>query len=49
MKKVKEAVTKECKRKLKLLLKAKRNGGKIIRTTNTWAVAVIRYPAGILD
>ena len=41
-------MTKEYKRRLKLLLKSKLNG-RNIRAINTWAVAVIRNPAGILD
>ena len=40
--KVNVAVTKDYKKKLKLLLKSKLNGENMIRAINTWAVAVIR-------
>ena len=46
---MKETVTKKYKRTLNLLLESKLNGGNMIRAINTWAMAVIRYPAGILD
>ena len=37
----------EYKRRLKLVLRSKLNGK--ISAINTWAVAVIRYGAGIID
>ena len=36
MEKMKETVTKEYKRRLKLLLKSKLNGGNMIRSINGW-------------
>ena len=47
--KINETETKEYKRRLKLLLKSKLNGGNMIRAINTWEVAVISYLAEILD
>ena len=49
MKEMKEKVTKEYKRRIKLLLESKLNGGNVIKAINTWAVAVLRYSGGILD
>ena len=46
---MKEMVKKEYIRRIWLILKSKLNGGNMIKAINTWAVAVIRYPAGILD
>ena len=46
---MKKKVTKEYYRRLKLILKSKLNGRNIILAINTWAVAVIRYGAGIID
>ena len=42
----KKTVTKEYKRRL---LKCRLNGGNMIRAVNKWEMAVIKYPAGILD
>ena len=39
---------KEYKRRLKMVLKSKLNGKNRIQAINTWAVAVIRYGAGII-
>ena len=39
---------KEYKRRLKMVLKSKLNGKNKIQAINTWAVAVIRYGAGII-
>ena len=39
---------KEYKRKIRLILKSKLNGKNKIKAINTWAVAVLRYGAGIL-
>ena len=38
----------EYKRRLKLVLRSKLNGKNKISAINTWAVAVIRYGAGII-
>ena len=46
---MKKKITKEYNRRLKLVLKSKLNGRNIILAINTWAVAVIRYGAGIID
>ena len=35
-------------RRLKLLLKSKLYGGNLIRAINSWAVAVVRYSAGVI-
>ena len=48
MDKMKATLTKEYKRRLTLLLKSRLNSGNMVRAINTWAVAVLRYPAGIL-
>ena len=48
-KEMKEKVTKEYNRRIKLLLESKLNGGNVIKAINTWAVAVLRYSGGILD
>ena len=47
-KEMKDAFTKEYKRRLKLVLKSKLNGRFKIMAINTWAVAVLRYGAGII-
>ena len=39
----------ECKRSLKLLLKSKFGGKNKIRAANTWAVALLRYSAGVVE
>lgn len=49
MNEMKDMVTKEYKRRLKLVLESKLNGGNTIKAINTWAVAVLRYSGGILD
>ena len=46
---MKKKIMKEYYRRLKLVLKSKLNGRNIILAINTWAVAVIRYGAGIID
>ena len=46
---MKKKITKEYCRKLKFILKSKLNGRNIMLAINTWAVAVIRYVAGIID
>ena len=42
-------VTIEYKRRLRLILKSKLNGKNKIQAVNTWAVALLRYGAGILN
>ena len=48
-KEMKEKVKKEYKRRLRLILRSKLNGKNKIQAINSWAVALIRYGAGILD
>ena len=48
-KEMKEKITREYKRRLRLILKSKLNGRNKITAMNTWAVAIFRYGAGILD
>ena len=45
----KKKTIKEYKRRLLLILKSKLNGKNKITAINTWAVAVFRYGAGILQ
>ena len=45
---MKEKTTKENKRRLRLVIKSKTNGRNKIRAINAWAVAILRYGAGIL-
>ena len=42
-------VTAEYKRRSRLILKSKLNGKKKIQAINTWAVALLRYGAGITN
>ena len=46
---MKKKIIKEHKRRLRLILKSKLNGKNKITAINTWAVAVFRYGAGILQ
>ena len=46
--KVKALVTEEYKHRLVKMLKSKLNSGNLMRAINTYAVAVVRYTAGIL-
>ena len=46
---MKKKTIKEYKRRLRLILKSKLNGKNKITAINTWAVAVFRYGAGILQ
>ena len=46
---MKVKTTKEYKRRLRLILKSKLNGRNKITAMNTWAVAIFRYGAGILE
>ena len=45
----KNKVTAEYKRRLRLILKSKLNGKNKIQAINTWAVALLRYGAGIIN
>ena len=47
--KMKNKVTAEYKRRLRLILKSKLNGKNKIQAINTWAVALLRYGAGIIN
>ena len=47
--KMKIKVTAEYKRRLRLILKSKLNGKNKIHAINTWAVALLRYRAGIIN
>ena len=49
MEEMKAKTSKEYIRRVKLLLNSKLSGGKVIKGINTWAVAVLRYSAGILN
>ena len=46
---MKEKITKEYKRRQRLILKSKLNGRNKVTATNTWAVAILRYGAGIIQ
>ena len=46
---MKNKVTTEYKRRLRQILKSKLNGKNKIQAINTWAVALLRYGAGIID
>ena len=48
-KEMKSKVVTEYKRRLRAVLKSKLNGKNKIQAINTWAVALIRYGAGIID
>ena len=48
-KEMKEKITKEYKRRLRLVWRSKLNGRNKIQGINTWAVAMVRYGGGILD
>ena len=45
----KDLFSKEYKRRLKLVLKTKLSGKNKIMAVNTWAVAILRYSAGIVE
>ena len=45
----KDLFSKEYKRRLKLLLNTKLSGKNKIMAVNTWAVAILRYSAGIVE
>jgi len=46
---MKNKVTAEFRRRLRLILKSKLNGKNKIQAINTWAVALLRYGAGIIN
>jgi len=46
---MKNKVTTEYKRRLRLILKSKLNGKNKIQAIHTWAVALLRYGAGIIN
>ena len=46
---MKEKITKEYKRRQSLILKSKLNGRNKVTAINTWAVAIFRYGAGIIQ
>ena len=46
---MKEKITKEYKRRQRLILKSKLNGRNKITAINTWAVAIFRYRTGIIQ
>ena len=46
---MKEIIGKEYKRRLRLILRSKLNGKNKISAVNTWAVAMFRYGAGIIQ
>lgn len=48
-KEMKEKVRGEYLRRVKLVAKSKLYGGNLIKGVNAWAVAVVRYSAGVLD
>ena len=47
-KEMKDLFSKEYKRRLKLLLKSKLSGMNKIMAAKTWAVAILRYGAGVV-
>ena len=46
---MKEEITKEYKGRQRLILKSKLNGRNKVTPKNTWAVAIFRYRAGIIQ
>ena len=48
-KEMKDLFSKEYKRRLKLVLKSKLSGKNKIMAANTWAVAILRYSAGVVE
>ena len=46
---MKALVSKEYKRRLKLVFKTKLGGRNKIMAVNTWDVAILRYSAGVID
>ena len=48
-KEMKDLFSKEYKRRLKLVLKSKLSGKNKIMAANTWAVAILRYSASVVE
>ena len=48
-KEMKTEFVREYKRRLRLILRSNLNGKNKIKATNSWAVAIIRYGAGVLE
>ena len=48
-KEIKDLFSKEYKHRLKLVLKSKLSGKNKIMAANTWAVAILKYSAGVLE
>ena len=48
-KEMKDLFSKEYKRRLKLVLRSKLSGKNKIMAANTWAVAILRYSAGVVE
>ena len=46
---MKEKITKEYKRRQRLILKSKLNGRNKVTAINKWAVSILRYGAGIIQ
>ena len=46
---MKEKVQKEYYKRVRAVLKSKMNGGNVINAINIWAVATVRYGAGIIN
>ena len=46
---MKDNITREYKRRLRLILRSKLNGWNKITEMNTWAVAILQYGDGLLD
>ena len=46
---MKEKITKEYRRRQRLILKSKLNGSNKVTVINTWAVTIFRYGAGIIQ
>ena len=46
---IKLKVRQDYYRRVKKVLKSSMNGGNTIKAINTWAVAVVRYAAGVVD
>ena len=46
---MKGKITKEYKRRQRLILKSKLNGTNKVTTINTWEVAIFKYGAGIIQ
>lgn len=49
MQEMKDKVRKEYFKRLRKVLESKLNGGNTVKAINTWAVALVRYSAGIVD